>query len=135
MDMFDAYSHAIAAVALWGILMMVLGALSTIGRNADNRSDCGLPKRDYSNVVYRRGRAFGNAIEMSGPFVAGTAAAILAGAAPFWVNVFASLFLVSRIGMAVVHIKTENQPMRSVMFAIGFFCVLILCIMAVRAAF
>lgn len=58
MEQFDAYSHAIASLALWALMSLVLGALSTIGRTAENRCACGQPKRDYSDVVYRRGRAF-----------------------------------------------------------------------------
>lgn len=134
MEYFDAYSHAIASLALWSVICLVLGAVSTQGRTAENRCACGQPKRDYSDVVYRRGRAFANAIEMNGPFIAATVAGILAGAAPFWVNLLASIFIVSRIAMAVVHIKTENQPMRSVAWAIGMFCVFIMALMAAWAA-
>ena len=134
MEIFEAYSHAIASLALWALLCLILGAMSTQGRNADNRCECGQPKRDYSNVVYRRGRAFANAIEMNGPFIAATVAGILAGASPFAVNLLASVFIVSRIAMAVVHIKTENQPMRSATWAIGMFAVFIMALMAVRAA-
>jgi uncharacterized MAPEG superfamily protein len=135
MEQFDAYSHAIASLALWALMSLVLGALSTIGRTAENRCACGQPKRDYSDVVYRRGRAFANAVEMTGPFVAVTVAAILAGASPFWVNVGASVFVVSRVMTAVVHIGTENQPMRSATWMVGWLCVIALAIMAIYAAF
>ena len=43
-----------------------------------------------------------NAIETSGPFIGATVAAILAGAAPFWVNLFASVFIVARVAVAYV---------------------------------
>ncbi|MCX7559426.1 MAPEG family protein [Sulfitobacter sp. F26204] len=135
MDYLEAYSHAIAALAIWALLSLVLGAMSTLGRNAQNRCECGLPRRDYSDVVYRRGRAFANAMEMNGPFVAATVAGILAGAAPFWVNILASVFILSRVAMAVVHIGTENQPLRSMTWAIGMLCVFILALMAAIAAF
>ncbi len=135
MENFAEYSHAIASLALWSLLSLVLGMMSTIGRKAENRCACGQTKRDYSDVVYRRGRAFANAIEMTGPFVAATLAAVLSGAAPFWVNVFASVFVVSRIAMAAIHIGTENQPMRSAAWMIGWICVIALAVMAVWAAF
>lgn len=135
MEQFDDYSHAIASLALWGLISLVLGMLSTIGRTAENRSDCGQPRRDYSDVVYRRGRAFANAIEMTGPFVGVTVAAILAGAAPFWVNFGASIFVVSRVVMAFVHIGTENQPLRTAAWMVGWLCVIGLAIMAIFAAF
>ena len=135
MEYFAAYSHAIVSLALWALLVAILSALSTRGRTPENRCDCGKPKRDYSNKWYRSERAFMNAVETSGPFIAATLAAILAGAAPFWVNLFASLFIVARVIMAVVHIRTENQPMRSACFAVGLFCVLALILMAIVAAF
>ncbi|OAN79330.1 hypothetical protein A8B82_08045 [Sulfitobacter sp. EhC04] len=121
---FDAYGHAILSLALWSVVCLVLGMVATRGKNAENTCTCGHPKRDYSNVVYRRGRAFANAMEISGPFIGATVAAILAGADPFWVNLLASVFLVSRIAVAVVHIGTEIQALRSAVWMIGFTCVL-----------
>lgn len=135
MDMFAAYSHAIASLALWAILVCVLAAYSTIGRKPENRCDCGKPKRDYSDPVYRRERAFMNAVEGGGPFVAVTVAAVLIGGVPFWVNLFASVYLVARVAMAVVHIVTENQPMRSLFFAIGLLSLLAQSVLVLLAAF
>ncbi|WP_375228090.1 MAPEG family protein [Roseobacter sp. S98] len=132
---FDAYSHALAALALWAVLVSVLGMVSTRGRSPENRCDCGKPKRDYANPVYRAERAFMNAVEVSGPFVAATVAAVLTGAAPFVVNLLASLFIVVRVAMAFVHIRTENQSARSACFAAGLLCILALAVMAVVAAF
>lgn len=134
MTEFAAYSHAIASLGLWAILSIILSGVSLRGRTPEGRCDCGKPKRDYADRVYRADRAFMNAVENSGPFVAATVAAMLAGAAPFWVNVFASVFLVSRIAMAIVHIGTENQPLRSAMFVIGWVCMIALALMAVVAA-
>ncbi|WP_299558010.1 MAPEG family protein [uncultured Sulfitobacter sp.] len=129
------YSHAIASLGLWAVLVSVLAALSTIGRTAEARCDCGKPKRDYGDPVYRRERAFMNAVEGSGPFIAATVAAILIGAAPFWVNLFASVFIVARIGMAAVHIGTTVQGARSAFFMVALVSVLAQAIMAVVAAF
>ena len=135
MDSFEAYSHAIASLGIWALMVVVLSALSTIGRTDNDRCSCGKPKRDYSSKVYRKERAFANAVEVSGPFIAATLAAILAGASPLWVNLFASIFIISRIAMAVVHIGTENQAMRSLAFVIGWACMICISIMAIGAAF
>ncbi|WP_299023789.1 MAPEG family protein [uncultured Sulfitobacter sp.] len=135
MEIFDPYAHALAALALWAVLVCVLSMLSTVGRTAEARCECGKPKRDYSDPVYRRERAFMNAVEGGGPFVAVTLAAILSGASPFMVNLFASVYLLARIGMAFVHIKTENQPARSVFFLIGLISILGLVISVLRAVF
>lgn len=133
MDAFAAYNHALLALAIWALLSIVLSGLSTVGRTPENRSDCGKPIRDYASVSYRRERAFANAVEVSGPFIAATLAAILAGASPFMVNLLASVFVVSRIAMAVVYIRTENQPLRSITFLIGWVCMIGLAITAIGA--
>ena len=135
MDILAAYSHALASLALWGVMVSVLGALSTRGRSAENRCDCGKPKRNYDDPVYRSERAFMNAVETSGPFISVAVAAVLLGASPFWVNLFASVFIVARLAMAFVHIRTTNQPMRSAFFLIGLICLLALAILALAAAF
>lgn len=135
MDIFAPYAHAIAALALWALLVCVLSMLSTVGRAAENRCDCGKPKRDYSDPVYRRERAFMNAVEGGGPFIAVTVAAMLAGGSVFWVNLFASLYVVARLAMAVVHIKTENQPARSICFVVGLVCIIALAVIVLFAVF
>ena len=135
MEAFGAYGHAIAALALWAVIVSVLAALSTRGRTSENRSPSGKPIRNYDDPVYRTDRAFMNAIEASGPFIAATVAAILAGAAPFWVNLFASIFIVARVAVAYVHIGTTNQTMRSAIWSIGLFCILALAVMAIVAVF
>ncbi|MFK7838165.1 MAG: MAPEG family protein [Sulfitobacter sp.] len=132
---FEPYSHAIAALALWGLVMIALSMASTAGRTAEHRCDCGKPKRDYSDPVYRRERAFANAVETSPAFIATTLAAMLAGASPLMVNIFASVFLLSRIAMAVVHIRTENQAMRSAMFGIGWLMIILTGLTALFAVF
>jgi uncharacterized MAPEG superfamily protein len=133
-DLFAAYSHAIASLGLWSILICLLAAYSTVGREPENRCDCGKPKRNYSDPIYRRERAFMNAVEGAGPFIAATVAAILIGASPFVVNLLASVFVSARIAMAGVHIWSENQMLRSLFFMIGLLCILGLAGTAVVAA-
>lgn len=133
--MFEAYSHALASLAGFGLLIVILSMISTTGRTAENRCDCGLVKRDYADPGYRRGRAFANAIEIAGPFIAVTLAAVMVGAAPFWVNLLASVFLASRVGVAAVHIGTTYQALRSAIWMIGTLCVLALGVIAIWGAF
>ncbi len=129
-----AYSHALASLAGWGLMMVVLAVLSVVGTPLA-KTDSGMPVRDYSDPFYRRDRAFRNAIETTGPFIAVTLAAILVGASPFWVNLFASIFLVSRIAVAAVHIGTEIQALRSAIWSVGMICVLALGLMGLVGAF
>ncbi len=135
MDIFDPYGHALASLAGFALLMMVLGAMSTRGLSPENRTPSGHVIRNYSDPAYRRSRAFLNAIEIAGPFIAATLAAILTGSSPFWVNLLATVFLVARIAMAIVHIATEIQPLRSLFWAIGTICVFVLAIMGFLGAF
>ncbi|KEJ89423.1 MAPEG family protein [Sulfitobacter donghicola] len=134
MENFAEYSHAIAALGFWAILVIVLTALSTMGRSPENRSASGKPVRNYSDPAYRRERAFMNAIEASGPFIAVTVGAILIGASPFKVNLFASIFIVARVAMAIVHIKTEIQPLRSIFWAVAMVTILAQAILVVTTA-
>ena len=85
--------------------------------------------------VTRRHRAFQNAIETSPAFLATTLAAILAGGTPLLVNIFASLFIVSRVAMAYVHVKTEIQPLRSALFGFGWLMIIFQALTALWAAF
>ena len=135
MEAFDAYSHAIASLALWGLIMIALSMVSTGGKVPKDRAESGLPKRDYTNEAYRRHRAFQNAIETSPAFIATTLAAILAGGMPLLVNIFASAFIVSRLAMAYVHVKTEIQPLRSALFGVGWLMIILQAATALWAAF
>lgn len=135
MEAFATYSHAITSLALWALLVSVLGAVSTRGRTPENRSECGKPKRNYDDPWYRSERAFMNAVETSGPFIASTVAAILIGASPFWVNLFASVFIIARIVMGYVHIRTTNQAARSICFSVGLVCILGLVVLTIVGAF
>ncbi len=135
MEGFDAYGHAIASLALWGLVMIALSMVSTGGKVPKDRAESGLPKRDYSNQAYLRHRAFQNAIETSPAFMSVTLAAILAGGVPVIVNICASLFLVSRLAMAYIHVWTENQPMRSAAFGFGWLMIIIIGLTALYAVF
>ncbi len=134
MDAFAAYHPALIVVVLWALTMMVLSGLSLRGRTDADLCACGAPKRNYANPVYRAHRAFQNALETSGPFLAATMAAVLTGALPLLVNVLCVVFWLARIAMAVVHIGTENQPMRSLAYGIGWLCTVILALTAIVAA-
>lgn len=135
MEIFDPYSHAIASLALWGLLMIALSMMSTRGMRPEDRTESGVPKRDYAVPSYRRYRAFQNAIETSPAFITTTLAAILAGTSPLLVNIFASAFMLARLAMAFVHIRTENQPLRSACFGFGWLMIIFMALSALYAVF
>ena len=133
-EVFGAYAHTLAAVALWGVLMMV-GIVVAARYQSKSETETGLPKRDYANRGYRAHRQQQNMIETSGPFLAVALAAVLAGASPFWTNLLASLFVVARVGMLAVHVWTVNQPARSAFWLVGAACILGLAALALAGAF
>lgn len=130
----EPYSHAVAALGAWAVWMIAVMIVSTV-KQARDKTPSGHPVRDYDDQGYRASRAHMNAVEAAGPFIAATAAAILAGAPPFWVNLFASLFLLARIVTFAVHVGTTNQMARSLTWTVGHVCILLLAIMAVIGAF
>lgn len=135
MDIFAPYAHALASVAIYGLLITVLIGLSTRGRTPEARAECGKPKRDYSNQWYRTERALANAVENTGPFMGATFAAIFVGAAPFWVNLLVSIAISGRLAQAFVHVATTNETLRSLFFAVTFLPTIALGIMALIGAF
>ncbi len=138
MSGFAEYGHAIVAMAGLGMMQMVMSPLSAMKKTALGLAPGATPEQDYSSATYRWHRAYSNLAETVGAFVAVTAACILAGANPFWVNLLASLFLVLRIGLAVVHVKGIGKPdmsVRSFTYVAGWAVCLILGVMAICAAF
>ena len=134
MEVFAAYHPALIVLALWALTLIVLSGLSVSGRTDADLCACGTPRRDYASSVYRRHRAFQNALETSAPFLAASLAAILTGVAPVVVNGLCIAFWVSRVAMAGIHIGTTIQPLRSVAFLIGWLCIVGLALMAILAA-
>lgn len=136
MEQFAAYGHAIVAMAGTAVLGLLLSPLSAMKKSAIGLAPGSQPDADYTSSVYRWHRAYGNLAETMGYFVACAVAAILAGASPFWVNLFASVFFLSRLVLMVVHIKGIGKPdmsVRSFTYVAGWLMCLLLAISAVCA--
>ena len=134
MEQFASYGHAIASVAAVAIFGLLMAPLSAMRKSRIGLAPGCEPVADYTSSVYRWHRAYANLSEMMGFFAAVTMAAILAGANPFWVNLLASLFFVSRLVLAVVHIRGIGRPdmsIRSFTYVAGWLCCLILALMAI----
>lgn len=132
------YGHAIVAMAGLAMVTLLLGPFSAMRKTALGLAPGSEPEADYANPVYRWHRAYGNLTESIGPFVAVTLAAILAGVAPFWVNLLASAFLAVRILLLVVHIKGIGKPdmgVRSFTYVAGWLICLALAVMAILKVF
>lgn len=136
MEIFDAYSHALLALAGYAFVALALGPMAGLARLRAGLAPGAMPVADYSHRDYRICRAYQNTVENAGLFGCVVGAAVLAGAAPFWVNVLASGVLVVRMAMILVHIlaigAAENGP-RTVLFALGTFMMMGLALMAIFA--
>ncbi len=136
MEQFAEYGHAIVAMAVFAMFGLILGPVAAARSTAVGYAPGEVPKPDYGDAIYRLTRTYQNAMELAGLFTAVTVAALLAGASPFWVNILASVFLVSRVVLAVVHVAGVGKPNlgpRTYVFVIGWACCLILGIMAIVA--
>lgn len=138
MTQFAHYGHAIVSMAGFALLTLAIGPFAGIRKAKDGVVSGSAPTPDYANPTYRLWRAHLNATEIMGVFVAATMAAILAGAPPFWVNLAASLFFVSRIAHAVIHIAGIGAPSygpRTFLFIFGWFMCASLAVMAIFSVF
>ena len=136
MDAFAQYGHALLAMVGVAVFQMLLSPLSAMRKTRAGIAPGAQPPADYGDACYRWHRAYGNLAESVGAFVAVTVAAILAGAAPFWVNLFASIFLAVRVVLAVVHIKGIGKPdmsVRSFTYVAGWLMCLCLAYLAIKA--
>ncbi len=138
METLSAYAHAIAALALVGLMGLVMGPV--VGRM---KAQLGLPPgaapdADYGSAAYRWHRAYENLTESIGFFAAAALAAILAGSPPLWVNLLASVFLVARIVMAVIHVSglgRADMSLRSFAFGAGWLASIGLALLALAEVF
>lgn len=138
MEQLAVYGHAIVALAATAIFGLILSPLSALRKTGAGLAPGCQPEADYNNPVYRWHRAYSNLAETMGFFAASVLAAIAAGASPFWVNLFAAVFFVSRLIVALVHIKGMGQPdmsLRTVFYVIGWLMCLLLAGMAIVAIF
>lgn len=137
MEAFAEYGHALVAIALTALLWAILNPVSAI-KKQDQVAPGGVPEQDYGSSAYRWYRAYMNLTESFGPFAGVTIVAILTGASPFWVNLFASLFFVGRILMLVVHIRGVGRPnagLRTMMFVLGWGSTIVLALLTIAGVF
>ncbi len=138
MEAFDAYGHAIVALALMVIVWGAMNPLSAINKEKAGAAPGGSVPEDYTDPAYRWQRAYANLTEVMPFFVAAVVAAMLAGASAVWVNWLASLFLLSRIAVAVAHVRGIGKPsggLRSILFTVGWAISLALAVLAMVAVF
>jgi len=137
-DALAAYSHALVALAGFAVIVLLLSPVSALAKQKAGLAPGGTPAEDYANPAYRLNRAYLNGCETLPIFLTVTLLAILAGAAPFWVNMLASLVLVTRILMVIVHIRGIGRAQagaRTIFYVTGWALMLGLAILALVALF
>lgn len=138
MEQFADYGYAIASLAGVSILGLLLNPLTAVRKMGKGVAAGGTPEQDYADPVYRLNRAYLNLSEMMGFFVAAVVAAMLAGVAPYWVNLLAVLFFLGRLAVLAIHlagIGPMNMGPRTFVFVVGWACALILALMTLVAVF
>ncbi|UWQ36057.1 MAPEG family protein [Leisingera aquaemixtae] len=138
MEVFAAYSHALAALVIFTLIILALSPVSALAKQKADLAPGATPREDYADKAYRLNRAYLNGCETLPAFLTVTLVAILAGAAPFWVNLLASLVLVSRLVMIVIHLRGAGKPhggLRSVFYVIGWACMGGLALLTLAAVF
>lgn len=138
METFAEYSHAIASLVIFTVIILFLSPFSALAKAGKGLAPGATPDQDYSDKAYRLNRAYLNGTETLPAYLTVTVAAILLGASPFWVNLLASLALVARIVMLFIHMRGIGKPhsgLRSVFYVIGWACMVLMGVMALVAAF
>ena len=131
MEQFAVYGHAIASMMGVALLALLLSPLSAMKKTAAGLAPGATPEQDYSSPVYRWHRCYGNLTESIGTFGLVVVGAMLAGVDPAWVNWLASLYFLSRVLLAVVHLSGIGKPdmsLRSFTYVAGWAMLAILAI-------
>ena len=138
MEAYTEYSHAIASLVIFTLIVLFMSPVSGRAKQGKGLAPGATPEQDYSDKAYRLNRAYLNGTETLPVFLTVTMAATLLGVSPFWVNLLASLVLVARIAMLVVHIRGIGQPhggLRSIFYVVGCACMVVMGVMTLAAAF
>ena len=138
MEVYAEYSHAIASLVIFTLIILFMSPFSALAKAGKGLAPGATPEQDYADKAYRLNRAYLNGTETLPAFLTVTVAAIMLGGSPFWVNLLASLALLARIVMLVIHLRGIGKPhsgLRSVTYVVGWACMVILGLIALVAAF
>jgi len=138
MEQFSAYGHALISVAAYAVLTMMLNAVTGIRKGSSNMAPGQHYEADYDNLDYRIDRAYMNSMELMGIYAAATFAAILAGANPFWTNLFASAVLLFRLAYTFAYfqkIGTGYGGLRTILLVLSAICIIAMAILTAIAVF
>ena len=111
-----------AQVGLTMALLLWLGRLRVpaVRAGAVHMRDIALGEQHWPKRALQASNAFSNQFELPVLFYVAVLIAIVADAVSATFVVLSWLFVVSRMGHALIHITTNNVPRRSFVFAVGF---------------
>lgn len=138
MEIFAEYSHAIASLVIFTLIILFISPFTSLAKQGKGLAPGAAPDQDYEDKAYRLNRVYLNGTETLPAYLTVTVAAILLGASPFWVNLLASIALVARVVMLVIHIRGIGKPnggLRSIFYVVAWACMFVLGFMALVAAF
>jgi uncharacterized MAPEG superfamily protein len=123
METFASYHTALVAVAGVALITLAQSAHVNVVRARNKLApDAALPS-DYADPVFRVVRTFLNSTESLPTFAAAVFAAVLLGAAPFWINLLAALHLLFRLAYWPIYVSGVGAPaagLRSFTWAAGW---------------
>lgn len=138
METYAEYSHAIASLVIFALIVLMLAPFSALAKQGKGLAPGATPEQDYADRAYRLNRAYLNGTETLPAFIAVIMAAVLLDASPVWVNWLASIALLARMAMLVVHIRGIGKPhsgIRTVLYVLGWACMAVIGVLALVAAF
>lgn len=114
-EMYNITILTIGIVGLLSLVQLLLADLSAIKQ----KHTPGYPiKPDHDNFLFRASRAHSNLNESISIFILFALFGILSSCSPYWLNVFSSIYLVSRILYASFYLANLKLP-RSLIFGIS----------------
>ena len=138
MENITEYGHAIVALLLFVIIVLVQGALVGAGKAKAGLTPGSNPENDYSNALYRLHRSHQNGTEIMAAAAVVMFASIALGVSSWWVNVLMSAFLVLRIAYIFVYSSNIGKPtqgLRTFVYVAGWACIVALCFMSIYSVF
>lgn len=133
----EPYAVAIASLALYALVTQFLAPMAGMASAKAGLIPGASPPADYASRLYRIHRAYQNSVDNTGTFAAVVTAAVLAGASPVWINLFALIAVIARAAMVVVHIRGIGRPdrgPRSMLYALGSLMTILIGLAALAAA-
>ena len=136
MEAFAEYSHALVSVAAVCLIALLQNLHVGIARGKHELAPDAVIPDDYNDPTFRIFRAYANSVESLPAFIGAVLVAVLLGANPFWINLLASLHLLSRLAFWYVYISGTGKAragLRTFIYVAGWAINLVIAAFAILA--